>query len=184
MTMKQPPKMTSPKTTSQKFSIRGQELPNSQREGVYIIYTPFPFVRFFGSLPHPLTSPFLGVWEEFGRKGFLTAALIVAGVFPAGARLTAPNYDPTFCPTWETSVNRTRVSPFPVLGFSLETMKMNKTTETTSPRPWKIISRETKATKTCHHKSHTYVLVDANGREVWHTLANMRLICDAVNEKC
>ena len=41
--------------------------------------------------------------------------------------------------------------------------------------------RETKATKTCHHKSHTYALVDANGLDVWHTLANMRLICAAVN---
>lgn len=114
----------------------------------------------------------------------MTAALMVAEVLSAGASLTAPNYEPTFCPAQGASVFRTRVRPFPVLGFSLETTKMNERTEaaeTTSPRPWQIIRRETKATKTCHHKSHTYALVDANGRDVWHTLANMRLICAAVN---
>lgn len=114
----------------------------------------------------------------------MTAALIVAEVLSAGARLTAPNYEQTTFPTWGASVHRTRVSPLPMSGFFIRRKKVNERTETagaTSPRPWKIERRETKATKTCHHKSHTYAIVDANGRDVWHTLANMRLICDAVN---
>lgn len=183
-------KTTSQNTTSQRTSqiwdIRGQNLPTPKPQ--YISrYIYWGFVRIFGRLPHPLTSPFWEFGRIFGTTLFLTAALIVAEVLSAGASLTAPNYEPTFCPAQGASVFRTRVRPFPVLGFSLETTKMNERTETagtTSPRPWQIIRRETKATKTCHHKSHTYVLVDANGRDVWHTLANMRLICAAVNGNC
>ena len=114
----------------------------------------------------------------------MTVALIVAESVSAGASLTAPNYEPTFCPIQGASVFRTRVRPFPVSGFSLETTKMNETTGNAgkpSPRPWKIERRWKKATKTCHHQTYTHVLVDANGRDVWHTLANMRLICAAVN---
>lgn len=60
---------------------------------------------------------------------FLTAALIVAEAFSAGARLTAPNYEQTTCPTWGASVHRTRVSPLPVSGFFIRRKKVNETTE-------------------------------------------------------
>lgn len=181
--MKRTSQTLPPKLPPKFGTLGGKNLPTPKGKG-YIIYTPFPFVRYFGRFSPPPLAPFWEFLGVFGRLLFLTAALIVAEVLSAGASLTAPNYEPTFCPTQGASVFRTRVRPFPVLGFSLETTKMNErteTAETTSPRPWQIIRRETKATKTCHHKSHTYALVDANGRDVWHTLANMRLICAAVN---
>jgi len=177
---------TTSQGTSQVWDIRGQNLPTPKPLYIFI-YIYRRFVRFFGRLPHPLTSPFWEFGRIFGRTLFLTAAPILAGVLSAGASLTAPNYEPTFCPIQGTSVFRTRVRPFPVSGFSLETTKMNQRTETagtTSPRPWKIECRWKKATKTCHHQTYTHVLVDANGRDVWHTFANMRLICDAVNGNC
>ena len=175
-----------PKLPPKFGTLGGKKLPTPKGKGYIYIY-PLPLCEVFWEFSPTPVSPLLGVFGSFWENAILTAALIVAEVLSAGASLTAPNYEPTFCPAQGASVFRTRVRPFPVLGFSLETMKMNERTETagtTSPRPWQIIRRETKATKTCHHKSHTYVLVDANGRDVWHTLANMRLICAAVNGNC
>lgn len=181
--MKRTSQTLPPKLPPKFGTLGGKNLPTPKGKGYIYIY-PLPLCEVFWEVFPTPVSPLLGVFGSFWEVAILTAALIVAEVLSAGASLTAPNYEPTFCPAQGASVFRTRVRPFPVLGFSLETTKMNErteTAETTSPRPWQIIRRETKATKTCHHKSHTYALVDANWRDVWHTLANMRLICAAVN---
>ena len=57
------------------------------------------------------------------------------------------------------------------------------TEQTTSPRPWKVINREHKPTKTCHHAYTTNAIVDANGRDVWMTRENAELIVRAVNSQ-
>ncbi len=57
-----------------------------------------------------------------------------------------------------------------------------KKAASTSPLPWHFERREIEATDTCHHTRKRIVLVDANGRDVWHTEANIRLICDCVNK--
>ena len=171
-------------------ALRGKNLPTPNP--LYISrYIYRGVVRFFGRFPPP---PFIPLFWEVGRKlgglggsPFLTVSLIAAGVFSAGASLTAPNYEQTTFPTWGASVHRTRVRPLSVSGFSIGRMKVNETTEQPcnapiSPRPWRVECRIVESTKTCHHPRRQWVLVDANGREVWHTEANVRFICDCVNE--
>lgn len=54
-----------------------------------------------------------------------------------------------------------------------------------APRPWRVERRkcvyvDKKGRKA---KKFSWFLVDANGRDVWHTEANMRLVCACVNSE-
>jgi len=116
---------------------------------------------------------------------FLTAALIVAESFSAGARLTAPNYEQTTCPTWGASVHRTRVSPLPVSGFFIRRKKVNGTTEQNgkpTPKQWRVERREmTKQQRDALKFSRNCVIIDPNGTEMRPSYENLRRICFMLN---
>ena len=49
------------------------------------------------------------------------------------------------------------------------------------PTPWHMECIETKATRTCHHKSRTWIIIAANERRVWMTEATVGAICETMN---
>ena len=112
----------------------------------------------------------------------MTVSLIAAGVFSAGISQTMPKYENANLPD-NGSVRESYTGlTASIVGFFIGEPTMNQEARTPSPRPWRVECRTVETTKTCHHPRRQWVLVDANGCEVWHTEANVRLICDCVNE--
>lgn len=51
------------------------------------------------------------------------------------------------------------------------------------PFPWSVKMTQVKATKTCHHASVAWDIVDANGRKVWRTMAVTEAIVETMNQE-
>ena len=172
---------TTSQTSSQIWDIRGKNLPTPKGKG-YVYTYPLPLCEVFWEVSPTPVSPRLGGWEVFWEVCVLTAALIAAGMYLAGISQTMPNYEKSNLPD-NGSVRESYTGlTAPVAGPFVGVQTMNQKDGNTSPRPWHIERRIMKSTKTCHHPRPQYHLVDANGRAVWHTEANMRLICDCVNK--